>query len=221
MVANTTTNKPPQWLALHFPHLALDQHKRGLSQERQAIPQAISDRMAGRQCIIDQNPAAECAGIRIGMPVSAALGLLDSLQVSVRDQRAEQAALKRLAGWCYQYSSQVCINAQRNSLLLEVGASGRLFGQAETLAARITTGLGQLGYRAASGIAPTPEAAHLAARHGLHIHTSDDIGRSIGTLGIDSLNLKPTEIQALEKMGFRTVAEVLRLPRKRWQDVWG
>jgi protein ImuB len=148
------------------------------------------------------------------MPVGAALSLLDSLQVSVRDQNAEQAALKRLAGWCYQYSSQVCIDSQRNSLLLEVASSERLFGHAETLAERITTGLEQLGYRTVFGIAPTPEAAHLAARHGLHIHSSNDIRKSIGALDISSLNLKPTEIQALRKMGFRTIAEVFRLPRK-------
>lgn len=214
MASNTYTHKPPQWLALHFPHLALDQHRRGLDQVNQDTPRVISDRLAGRQCITDQNPAAEHAGIRIGMPVGAALSLLDSLQVSERDQHAEQAALKRLAGWCYQFSSQVCIDTQRNSLLLEVGASGRLFGPPGTLAARITTELGQLGYQAVTGIAPTPEAAHLSARHALHICNSADIRKSIGMLEIDSLNLKATEKQALKKMGLRTVGEVLRLPRK-------
>ncbi|MGB5292200.1 MAG: DNA polymerase Y family protein [Lysobacterales bacterium] len=214
MARNTYTHKPPQWLALHFPHLALDQHRRGLDKEGQDIPQAISDKLAGRQCIIDQNPAAEHAGIRIGMPVGAALSLLDTLQVSERDQRAEQAILKRLAGWCYQYSSQVCIESQQNSLLLEAGASERLFGQPETLAARMITELGQLGYRAVTGIAPTPEAAHLSVRHALYIRDFADIRKSISRLDIDSLNLKATEIQALKKMGLRTVAEVLRLPRK-------
>ena len=163
MVTNTKTSKSPQWLALHFQHLALDQHNRGLDQKSQDKPQAISEKLAGRQCIVDFNQAAEHAGTRIGMPVAAALSLLDSLQVSVRDPRTEQAALKRLAGWCYQYSSQVCIDGKSNNLLLEVAASERLFGHAETLAGRITTELEQLGYRAVSGIAPTPEAARLAA----------------------------------------------------------
>jgi len=156
MASNEHSKRPPQWLALHFPHMALDQHNRGL----------------------------------------------------------EQAGLKRLASWCYQYSSQVCIDHQRNSVLLEVGASQRLFGPAESLAERITTGLGRLGYRAAGGIAPTPEAAYLAAQHGLHIRSSADLRKSIGALDIGSLNLKPAEIRALKKMGFRTVAEVFRLPRK-------
>ncbi len=148
MVTNTDINRPPQWLALHFPDLV------------------------------------------------------------------EQASLKRLAAWCYQYSSQVCITGQYNSLLLEVAASRRLFGDAERLAKRINTELGQLGHRVVSGIAPTPEAAHLAAGNGLHIRTSGDIRKSIGTLNIDSLNLPATAIQALHKMGFRTIAEVFRLPRK-------
>jgi protein ImuB len=214
MASNENTGRPPQWLALHFPHLALDQHNRGLNQQGQDVPHAISDKLAGRQCIIDQNPMSEHMGIRIGMPVGAALSLLDSLQVSVRDRHAERAALERLAGWCYQYSSQVCIDQQRNSLLLEVGASQRLFGPAEKLAERIIAELEQLGYHAVGGIAPTPEAARLAARHGLHMRSPGEISKSVGALSIDSLGLKATEIQALQKMGFRNVAEILRLPRK-------
>ena len=214
MVTQTNNKRSAQWLALYFPHLALDQHNRNRDQNQEETPQAISDMRAGRQCIFDQNQAAKHAGIHIGMPVSAALSLTDSLQLSVRDQRAEQASLKRLASWCYQYSSQVCIAAQRNSLLLEVAGSWRLFGDAETLAKRICTELEQLGYRTASGIAPTAEAAHLAARHGLHIRTLSDIRKSVGVLGVDSLNLQTASIKALQKMGFRTAAEIFRLPRK-------
>ncbi|MGA9572746.1 MAG: DNA polymerase Y family protein [Lysobacterales bacterium] len=214
METDTKTRRHPQWLALHFPHLALDQHDRGLGPDNRAVPRAISDTLNGRQCIIDLNPAAEHAGIRTGMPVGAALSRAESLQLSVRDQRAEHAGLKRIASWCYQYSSQVCIDTQRNSLLLELVASQRLFGPAETLAERIHTELERLGFCAVGGIAPTPEAAHLAARHGLLIGTPSGISKSIGALGIDSLHLKAAEIQALQKMGFRTVGEVLRLPRK-------
>ncbi len=129
-------------------------------------------------------------------------------------QLEEQDALERLAAWCYQYSSHVCIVPQRRSLLLEVAASRRLFGDTRVLAKRITTELEQLDYCVNSGIAPTPEAAQLAARHGLYIRTSGELRESIGALGVDSLNLPPASIQALQKTGFRTAAEVFRLPRK-------
>ena len=111
MVTISNTRQAPQWLALHFPHLALDQYTRtqNLQNAHQAL--AISDKLKGQQYIIEHNPAAACAGIQTGMPVAAALSLVDSLQLSARDQRAEQANLKRLASWCYQYSSQVCINS--------------------------------------------------------------------------------------------------------------
>ncbi len=214
MVTNTHNIRSPQWLALHFPHLALDQYNCSQVQDKDDTPLAISDKLSGRQCIIDHNQAAKYAGIHIGMPTSAALSLADTLQLSVRDRRAEQVSLKRLASLCYQYSSQVCINGERNSLLLEVAASRRLFGNAQALSIRINTELGQLGYRVNSGFAPTPEAAHLAARHGLQIHTTADIRKNIGALSIDGLNLQLASIKALQKMGFRTAAEVFRLPRK-------
>ena len=214
MVTKTSINKPPQWLALHFPHLAMDQLGRSLDPVKEEKPQAISDMLSGRQCIIDQNQASGDAGIHVGMPVAAALSLVDSLRLSVRDQHAEQVSLERLAGWCYQYSSQVCIDRQRNSLLLEVAGSRRLFGDAETLVKRINTELEHLGYRLISGIAPTPEAAHLAARQGIFIRSNSDIRKSLGALDIDKLNLHDTKIRALKKMGFRTAAEVFRLPRK-------
>jgi protein ImuB len=135
-------------------------------------------------------------------------------QLTEQGPRGRQDCLKRLAGWCYQYSSQVCITPQHNGLLLEVAASRSLFGRAEVLAERIRTELNELGYHPAAGIAPTPEAAHLAARHGLHIRRNRDIRNSIGILEVDSLSLPAAQVQTLQKTGLRTIAEVLRLPRK-------
>ncbi len=126
----------------------------------------------------------------------------------------DRARLERLAGWCYQYSSQVSTVTQHNSLLLEVAASRRLFGNAGTLARHICTELKQLGHDANSGIAPTPESALIAARHGLRIRAIADIHKVVGALDISSLNLDPAAIGALQKMGFRTVGEIFRLPRK-------
>ena len=126
----------------------------------------------------------------------------------------EDECLQRLAAWCYQYSSQVCIAPQHNGLLLEVAASRSLFGSAEVLTQRIRTELNELGYQSNPGIAPTAEAAHLAARHGLHIRNISDIHKSIAALDVDSLSLPKAQIQTLQKTGLRTIAEVLRLPRK-------
>ena len=70
------TSPDPCWLALHFPHLALDLFTRG--QARNGLPIAISDSIKRRELIIDCNPAALGGGVKPGMPVTAALGLMDS-----------------------------------------------------------------------------------------------------------------------------------------------
>jgi protein ImuB len=138
----------------------------------------------------------------------------DELQLLPRDVAAEQEALLRLAGWCYQFSSQVTIIPDRTALVLEVGASEKLFGAPESLAEELRDELRKLGYQARTGTAPTPEAAHLAARHGLHITKTSEIPQHIRKLPIDSLELDLSRGSALQKMGFRSIGEVLKLPRK-------
>jgi protein ImuB len=178
------------------------------------MPLAVSDVIERRERIIDCNPAALSGGIKPGMPVTAALGILDDLQIVERDRAAEQRALRRLAAWCYQYSSQVCIPGDRPGLFLEAGASQRLFGCPADLGARMERQLVRLGYHAVTGSAPTPEAAWLAAPEGLHIPGGGVIRRQLGPLPLERLYLDPPRIAAMERMGFRQLRDLLRLPRK-------
>jgi protein ImuB len=203
----------PTWLALQFPHLALDLLTRGNSRPRD-LPLAVSDGDARRPLILDTNPAARRLGIRPGLPVSAALSLAGALQVSVRDRLAEHAALDRLAAWAYQYSSAVSVLAPRHTLLLETGGSERLLGDSESLARQLSADLLDLGYHARAGTGPTPEAAQLAARRGLHFTSLDALQEALRTLPLQALLLDDAQCAALEKMGFRHAREVLRLPRK-------
>ncbi len=129
-------------------------------------------------------------------------------------EAALRQALQRLAAWCYQYSSQVCMPADRHGLFLETGASERLIGPSEYIGKRLQQELAQLGYCAVTGSAPTPEAAWLAAREGLHIAGPEQIRRQIGPLTLSRLHLDSAQRTALERMGFRQVRDLLRLPRK-------
>jgi protein ImuB len=127
---------------------------------------------------------------------------------------AERQALERLAAWCYQYSSQVCIPGDRNGLFLEAGASERLFGPPDRLCKRLEQELGQLGYQVMAGSAPTAEAAWLGAREGLHIPVPGHIRQQLGPLPLSRLHLDAAQQAALERMGFRQLRDLLRLPRK-------
>jgi len=206
------TSSSPCWLSIRFPHLALDLLTRGRA--RNGRPIAVSESIKRRELIIDCNPVALASGVKAGMPVTAALGLVDTLQIVERDTDAEQRALQRLAAWCYQYSSQVSIPADRSGLFLEAGASGRLFGRPETLGTRLQRELGQLGYHAMAGSAPTPEAAWLAACEGLHIRSAGHIRQHTGPLPLGRLQLDAAQQLAMERMGFRQLRDLLRLPRR-------
>jgi protein ImuB len=190
----------------------LDLHTRGQRERR--IPVAVSDVVQRRERIIDCNPAARAGGFAPGMLLTAARSVLGELHVVQRDPAAERRALERLAAWCYQYSSQVGILADRAGLLLEAGASERLFGAPEHLGRRLVRELGGLGYHAAAGSAATPEAAWLAAGDGRHIAATGCIRRDLGATPLGDLQLEPGQAATMERMGFRRLRDLLRLPKR-------
>ena len=203
------TTPSPCWLGIRFAHLALDLQTRG--QARSGLPVAVSESIRRRELIIDCNPAALAGGVKPGMPLTAALGILEGLQVVERNTEAEQQALQRMAAWCYQYSNQVNIPGDRAGLFLEAGASERLFGRPRGLGSRLERELGQLGYHAVTGSAPTPESAWLACGESLHINSTGAIRQQLGPLPRECLHLAAAQQTAMERMGFRQLRDLLRL----------
>jgi len=204
---------PAMWLAARLPHLALDLLTRADDLKR-ALPIAVSDADPRQPRILDCNPAATRHGVRPGLAVGAARAVAEGLRVTKRDPGTEACALERLAAWSYQYSSLVSVRPQSQALLLEAGASRRLFGPAAGIAVRMTGELQQLGYHACTGTAPTPEAALLAARLGTHVPDHAALAALLRDLPLHRLDLDTAQATALEAMGFRRAGDLLRLPRK-------
>lgn len=201
------------WLAIELPRLALDLVTRGQSTRRE-LPVAVSDGDSRRPVILDGNPAAARLGVTPGLPLNAALALAEGLMIMTRDRASEADALERLAAWCYQYSSLVSVHRKRNALLLEVGASRRLFGAPAELARHLSDQLLQLGYHALSGTGPTPEAARLAAHQGRHYESRESLHQALRDLPRSALPLTSDQHASLERMGFQRTRDLLRLPRK-------
>lgn len=202
----------PTWLVVRLPRLALDCHTRG--QGRRSSPIAITETVRARETVIDCNASATAAGVQRGMPVPAACAIVPELQAVTRDLAAEEAAMQRIAAWCYQYSHQVHLPAGRSGLALEVGASERLFGKPEPLARRIEHELARIGYRAVTGSAPTPEAAWLAAHDSLYLAPGTNLRQALGGLPLGYLHLQKGGLEAMESMGLGRLRDLLRLPRK-------
>jgi protein ImuB len=199
------------WLCVHLPDLPLAIFLRG---HRESEPVVVSHGQGREQRVLIANRVAVSRGVRPGLRVSAAHALMPKLYVCVRDERAEHAALERLAAWAGQFTSLVSI-ALPQALLLEVQGSLTLFGGLEALLERLRGGLAELVYRAQLALAPTPLAATWLARTGIDVCITANaaLPGALARLPLHAIDLTEAQVLTLRGMGVRTVGECLRLPR--------
>ena len=100
------------WLAVHFPALALEVFP---GAARDPAPFAVATRRDRGEILI-ANASAARAGVRTGMPVSAACALAPQLALRPRDPAAERRALEGAALWAGQFTPQLSLRASRGSI---------------------------------------------------------------------------------------------------------
>lgn len=105
---------------------------------------------------------AQAAGVQLGMRSSSVQMLLANAQIKQRDSERESAALHTAALALLQYSPQVVV-AEQASILINVGASLRLFGGVRRLCRHVMKTMAALGMRATLGCAATARGAWLFA----------------------------------------------------------
>lgn len=174
-------------------------------------PFAVFD--PGCREILATNAAAAAAGVRPGQSTTTAWALCPGLGAFVRDPKAEEKALERLAGWAAQFSPRLAREPQ--GVVFEVGASRRLFGGLDALLDQVRGELGTLGYRHALGVAPTPLAALWRARASLPEPVTDPGGLAgaLAPLPLAAMALDARTRAALHGLGLRRIGELMRLPR--------
>lgn len=203
------------WIALFLPELSLQIAGRGA---QYSVPLAVSDGPRNRPWILTANAAARAAGVEPGMTLAAAQGLAHELQVLARDSLQEQAALANLAGWAGQFTPTVSIEPEAG-VLLEIGASLKLFGGLAQLLARIRHGVHELGYHAVAGVAPTPVAAWWLAKARATlpgVRSCSDPAQLVARLAdlpLALLDWPAQTVALLHELGIKRVGDCLALPR--------
>jgi protein ImuB len=200
------------WLCLHLPLLALEVFAdAGPDAGR---PLAI----VARQQVVGANPAALARGLEHGMALNTAHALCNELLALERQPRREEERLQQLAHWLYGLTPDLATSTA-NSLLLEIGACRRLYGGIAPLLDIIRRGLDERGHAAFAGLAHTRKAAWLLARRQQSPALEGDrldserLGRQLGKLSIEWLDIERATIDALGKMGIRTLHELAALPQ--------
>jgi protein ImuB len=198
------------WISLLVPHLAIE-----LRQPQESGPIAITDGTGPRRRLIACNASAREAHILAGFDVPSALMREPTLQLIDRSKADERRALHGLACWAHQFTSDVCMDAARWTLWLEVGSSLRYFNGLTTVCAKIRHGIAQLGYSVSLGIAPTLEAAALLAQHPEVVPALNriELRRALAPLPIADLAIDAKAIDQLRTTGLRSVDDLLKVPR--------
>jgi protein ImuB len=204
------------WLALYLPRLPVEIWQRSVGADARAPLDAVVDGPANTPRIAALTQSAQAQGLHNGMLLSAALVMQPQLEVRQRGLSDEHEALMSLAGWSSQFTSMVSpVSGAHTGLLLELGASQRLFGDAGKLAIRIVEELVELGYSAVWALAPTPTAAWLLARaqRCLQLYALPQLREALGPVPLHCLELDLRSIESLASVGIRHLADCWDLPR--------
>ncbi len=170
--------------------------------------------------VIDACARARAGGVHVGMSAAAATALVPGLVVVRRRPDAERQMLEALAACACLHTPKVVL-ASACEVLLELHGSLRLFGGLERIVARLRAMIDRLGLTARMASAPNARAARwLAAVHeDCHPASADGAWeRTLERLPLHALQVDDTlagvkAIHALEQVGARTVADLLRFPR--------
>ena len=201
------------WAALHFSSLALDVFARAWDDDDAAQPFGVASG-GNAPHVIAVNDAARETGIRRGQSIATALALAPDIVLRDRDTAAETRALAQLATWTLRFTPQVSLAAQ-DAIVLEIGASLRLFGGFAPLVARIRRGIENQGYAIRLGFAPTPTAALLLARSDRSepVRAAHQLSRALGSLPLKLLDIDSDALAMLTAAGITTFGEAASLPR--------
>lgn len=205
------------WLALYFPYFALE------LRPSSASPLAITEKQGGRRYLIACNSAARAENIHRGLDAATALTRLPSLELIERSTSAELQAMKAVAGWAEQYSSTVHFDAGRWMLWIEIGASLSYYGGLDALSQHVDESVESLGYSTQQGIAPTIECAALLAAHSNSpiVQRKSEVGAALAPLPLRLLYLQRETLDALQGVGWRSIGEVLSIPREQLSRRFG
>ena len=199
------------WACLHFSDLPL-RAVFDTDQLRQRC--AIVDGPRQRPLIVAANGGAQQAGVRQQHVLAAARAICANLQARARDRAAEHRLLHSLAAWAYRFSSHVSLS-EPDALLIEVGASLRLFGGWPALQRQLRAELSDLDFHPDIAVAPLPAAARvLARRHdGFFAAQPDPMLGALADVPIAHAGLPEDTIKLLYRVGFTKLRDVFALPR--------
>ena len=229
-----------QWFALFAPELPLlaALGGDGLNTALAHSPVVISDGPAfektARPTLRACNEAAAREGVLPGMGVGQARALCHALTVLPRQCVVEDDLLRAIATLALQFTPMVCIepDRERQCVVLEVGASVKLFGGLRALAHALTQSFAAPAQRTRFGavhvgLAPTPLAAELLSRlrasgaRSIVCLPHQNVANAMAHVPITLVPWLAQHVSTLHTLGLHSLSEVINLPREGFAKRFG
>jgi protein ImuB len=194
------------WIGLHLPRLPLEVFAPSWSTDSGSVV------LDGERVLVASG-LARAGGVQVGMRRGGVLMLQPEAQLHERSPLLEADARTAVAMALLQYTPQVA-EAEESTLLMDVGASLRLFGGVRALCRRVRANVKALGFSASLACAPTARGAWLLARAGAG--SAIRMTSLLRRLDRQALLLAPPArpfAPWFEGIGCATLADLRRLPR--------
>jgi protein ImuB len=194
------------WIGLHLPRLPLEVFAPRWCTDAGSV-------VLEQERVLAASPRARADGVRTGMRRGGVLMLLPDAQVHERAPPLEAEARNAVALALLQYTPLVT-EAEEATLLMDIGASLRLFGGIRALCRLVRDNVGALGFSASLACAPTARGAWLLARAGAG--RTLKMGSLLRRLDRQHLLLAPPArpfAPWFEGIGCATLGDLRRLPR--------
>jgi protein ImuB len=194
------------WIGLHLPRLPLEVFAPSWSTDPGRV-------VLEQERVLAASSHAHAAGIKPGMRRGGVLMLMPEAQVHERAPPLEDEARSAVALALLQYTPQVA-EAEEATLLMDVGASLRLFGGPRALCRRVQDNVQALGFSASLACAPTARGAWLLARAGAgRALTMPSLLRRLDRLPLPLAPPARPFAAWFDGIGCATLGELRRLPR--------
>ncbi|WP_231935867.1 MULTISPECIES: Y-family DNA polymerase [Burkholderia] len=168
--------------------------------------------------VLIADACAGARGVRVGMKRGGVLTLSPGTRLIERDPLREADALRAVALALLKFSPCVALEDEA-TLIVDVGASLRLFGGLPSLCRQVRATLATLGYASRLAVAPTGGGAWLLARAPdgrcarRRVTRLASLVRALDALPCELLPGARPYADWLRGLGCRTLADLRRLPR--------
>lgn len=196
-------------VSLWFPRLASD---RVLRAHPVDVPFALTLRQNNTERLYCINRQAEQTGLHQGMGFSDARAFCPDLQSRPANLQADQRFQQVLVRWAGRYCPWVGLEGA-NGLVLNITGSAHLFGGEAGMLADMRQRLTRAGLTARLGLADTRGGAWALARFGEGTAPANATLEQIKPLPIAALRLAEQTCIGLQRLGVRSIADLIALPR--------